>query len=31
MWCLVRKRDKARGVSHMSGDAGALPECEVIH
>ena len=24
-------RDKAKGVGSMSGDAGALPECEVIH
>ena len=26
-WCV----DKARKVVPMSGDAGALPECEVIH
>ena len=24
-------RDKAKGGGRMSGDAGALPECEVIH
>ena len=24
-------RDKARRAGRMSGDAGALPECEVIH
>ena len=23
--------DKAKGVGRMSGDAGAFPDCEVIH
>ena len=23
--------DRAKGVGRMSGDAGALPECDVIH
>ena len=30
-WRMVGMRDRARGVGHMSGEAGALPEWEVIH
>ena len=28
---MVCMRDKDRGVGGMSGDAGALAECEVVH
>ena len=28
-WCFVYVMDIAKRVSRMSGDAGALPECEV--
>ena len=28
---LIFMRDKVKGVGRMSGDAGAFPECEVIH
>ena len=30
-WWVICIRYKAKGIGRMSGDAGALPECEVIH
>ena len=31
MWWMVCMWDKTTGVGRMSGDAKALPECEVKH